>query len=96
MFPTQIDAEQLARLRQRDTSTFKPKWLNDDRLAWMIPHDTNQTIVSGHTILRHPIITDRRILLDTGAGYGGPLTACLLPERLLIQVPANLTKECNR
>jgi hypothetical protein len=29
---------------------------------------------------------------DTGAGSGGPLTACLLPERLLVQVPASVGK----
>lgn len=79
--------EQIAKLRQRDTSAFKPKWLYDDRLAFCVPQDSHKTIVSGHTILRQPLVAERRILLDCGCGYGGSLTAILLPERLLIQVP---------
>jgi len=77
---------QIEALRARDCSIFKPKWLYDERLAFCTPMDTDQAIVSGHVILKQPVITDRRILLDTGAGYGGPLTAMLLPERAAIQV----------
>jgi serine/threonine protein phosphatase 1 len=79
--------KQLAQLRARDARIYKPKWLHETALAWAIPPDTTRTVVSGHTTLRQPVGTDRRSLLDTGAGHGGPLTACLLPERLLIQVP---------
>jgi serine/threonine protein phosphatase 1 len=87
--PAEPYAEQVARLRQRDTATFKPRWLYSDRLAFCDPPPgTDKVVVSGHTILRQPVVSDRRILLDTGAGYGGPLSACLLPERRLIQVPA--------
>jgi serine/threonine protein phosphatase 1 len=87
--PAERYAEQIAKLRQSDTTAFKPRWLYSDRLAFCDPpQDTSKTVVSGHTILRQPVVTDRRILLDTGCGYGGPLTACLLPERLLIRVPA--------
>jgi len=79
---------QLEQLRARDAGIYRPKWLHDTGLAWAVPPDTNKVIVSGHTILRRPVVSDRRILLDTGCGYGGPLTACLLPERRLIQIPA--------
>jgi len=85
--------QQMAKLRTRDATLFKPPWLHDTVLAWAIPPDTNKVIVSGHTILDRPIVTDRRILLDCGCGYGGFLTACLLPERLLIQVPPSLAKK---
>jgi len=85
--PNEPYADQLAKLRQRDSTAFKPKWLYSERLAFCDPPpDTNKTVVSGHVILRKPYLEDRRILLDPGAGYGGPLTAILLPERLLIQV----------
>jgi serine/threonine protein phosphatase 1 len=82
--------QQLAKLRARDAKLFKPLWLHETALAWTIPPDTNKTIVSGHTTIERPIVTNRRILIDTGCGRGGPLTAILLPERLLIQVPALL------
>jgi hypothetical protein len=66
--------------------------LYSERLAFCEPPpDTNKTLVSGHVILKQPVITPRRILLDTGSGYGGPLTAILLPERILILL--NRTKE---
>jgi serine/threonine protein phosphatase 1 len=78
--------QQLAELRARDVTIFKPPWLYDTSLAWAVPPDTKETVVSGHVILQQPVVAERRILLDTGCGYGGPLTAILLPERLLIQV----------
>jgi serine/threonine protein phosphatase 1 len=84
--------QQLAQLRARDARIYKPKWLHDTALAWAVPPDTNKVVVSGHTTLADPWVTPRRILLDTGAGRGGPLTACLLPERLLIQVPASVAQ----
>jgi len=91
--PYEPYADQLAKLRQRDSTAFKLKWLYSDRLAFCDPPpDTGKVIVSGHMVLRQPYLGDRRILLDTGCGYGGPLKAILLPERLLIQVPPNLGK----
>jgi serine/threonine protein phosphatase 1 len=84
--------QQLEQLRARDTRVFKPKWLHETTLAWASPADTIRSIVSGHTILRQPFLGDGRILLDTGCGYGGPLTACLLPERVLIQIPTRVGK----
>jgi serine/threonine protein phosphatase 1 len=92
--PSEPYGDQVKELRQRHTTTFKPKWLYSDRLAFCDPRpDTDKVVVSGHTILRQPYLGDRRILLDTGCGYGGALTACLLPERLLIQVPPSVGKK---
>lgn len=38
------------------------------------------TVVHGHTPVEEPEITDRRINVDTGAVYGGPLTAVMLKD----------------
>lgn len=78
---------QIRQLRNRDTSLWKPKWLHDCGLAFAVLKDSEKVIVSGHTTLSAPYVGQDRILLDTGAGYDGPLTACLLPEKVLIQIP---------
>jgi serine/threonine protein phosphatase 1 len=84
--PTQPYGEQIEQLKARNTTLFKPKWLHDCGLAFAVPKDTEKVIVSGHTNVQNPYVSDHRILLDTGCGYGGPLTACMLPEKVLIQV----------
>ena len=37
-------------------------------------------VVFGHTPFQVPLIEDNKIGIDTGCGYGGPLTAVRLPE----------------
>jgi serine/threonine protein phosphatase 1 len=78
--------KQIEQLKAKDTTLYKPKWLHDCNLAFSVPKATEKVIVSGHTTMQHPYVSEGRILLDTGCGYGGPLTACMLPEKVLIQV----------
>jgi serine/threonine protein phosphatase 1 len=47
-------------------------------------------VVFGHTVFRDPLLTPNKIGIDTGAVYGGRLTALLLPERELISVPGEM------
>jgi len=83
--PAESYEHQIQQMSVRDMWLFKPKWLHDNRLAFVRHDGTEKTIISGHVILAQPLVTDRRILLDTGAGHCGPLTAILLPERQVIQ-----------
>ncbi len=72
---------QIEQLRQRDTNLFKPKWLYDDRLGFVgNAHQTGKVVVAGHSIVPAVRTIDNKWLIDTGAGYGGALTALLLPE----------------
>jgi serine/threonine protein phosphatase 1 len=50
-------------------------------------HDFGKPVVFGHTTFKEPVLTPHRIGIDTGAVYGGRLTALLLPDRELISVP---------
>jgi serine/threonine protein phosphatase 1 len=77
---------QVSAMKDRDFSKYKPKWLYDENLAFYSPKNTDKTIVSGHTILQRPLKGKQRILIDTGAGYGGKLTALFLPEYQIAQV----------
>lgn len=50
-------------------------------------YDFGKPVVFGHTVFTEPLMTANRIGIDTGAVYGGRLTALLLPQRELISVP---------
>jgi len=69
-----------------------PEETESDDLWWMrepflsSDHDWGKLVIHGHTpMLRgKPDIHPNRINIDTGAVYGGPLTALLLPERTFL------------
>lgn len=48
--------------------------------------DFGKTVVFGHTPFKEPYVAPGRLGLDTGAVYGGPLTAAVLPEGRFITV----------
>jgi serine/threonine protein phosphatase 1 len=52
--------------------------------------DFGKPVVFGHTVFPEPYMTTNKIGIDTGAVYGGRLTALLLPERELISVPGEV------
>ncbi len=59
-------------------------WIRDDFLS--SDYDFGKTVVFGHTPLKEPFAAPGRLGLDTGAVYGGPLTAAVLPEERFIYV----------
>jgi len=77
---------QIEQLRRRDATLFKPKWLHSDGLA-LVGHaqQTNKVVVAGHCILPEVRRIENKVLIDTGCGYGGMLTALLLPEFEIVQ-----------
>jgi len=52
-------------------------------------YDFGKPVVFGHTIFDEPYLTPDKIGIDTGAVYGGRLTALLLPTREVISVPGH-------
>jgi serine/threonine protein phosphatase 1 len=52
-------------------------------------YDFGKPVVFGHTIFDEPYLTPDKIGIDTGAVYGGKLTALLLPTREVISVPGH-------
>ncbi|PIE55899.1 MAG: metallophosphatase [Desulfobulbus propionicus] len=50
-------------------------------------YNFGKPVVFGHTAFSEPLVRPEKIGIDTGAVYGGRLTAVLLPEQEFISVP---------
>jgi len=59
-----------------------------DGRPWYEAYRERTLAVFGHWAKRQPVARPNAIGLDTGCVYGGSLTALILPERILISVPA--------
>lgn len=70
-------AERLTNLRK----------LGDGR-PWYEGYRERKLAVFGHWAKRQPVVRPNAVGLDTGCVYGGSLTALILPERILLSVPA--------
>ncbi len=53
------------------------------------PFDFGKRVIFGHSVHSAPLVEPNRIGLDTGAVYGGRLTALVLPAFEFVQVEAN-------
>lgn len=49
-------------------------------------YNFGKPVIFGHTVFRKPLVEHNKIGIDTGAVYGGQLTALLLPDMEFIQV----------
>ncbi|MBM7586541.1 protein phosphatase [Bacillus pakistanensis] len=67
---------------------------NDDgtpvRKDWSLSYHGESLIVYGHTPVREPKKTKNTINIDTGAVFGGKLTAFRYPENEIISIPSTL------
>jgi len=64
-----------------------PKWCLWARESFLkTTFELEKPIIFGHTVFQEPYVTKDKIGIDTGAVYGGLLTALILPEMEFIQV----------
>ena len=47
-------------------------------------------VIHGHFFRREPVVEAQRIGIDTGAVYGGKLTALILPEKTFVSEPSEI------
>ena len=59
-------------------------WIRDEFID--SDYDFGKTVVFGHTPFKEPYVAPGRLGLDTGAVFGGPLTAVILPEMRFVFV----------
>ena len=59
-------------------------WIRDEFIR--TPYKFSKPVVFGHTVFREPLVQKNKIGIDTGAVYGGKLTALILPEKRFISV----------
>ena len=59
-------------------------WIREDFVFSF--HDYGKRIVFGHTVFNDPWVDRFKIGIDTGAVYGGALTAVVLPETTFISI----------
>lgn len=59
-------------------------WVRDQFIC--SSYDFGKPVIFGHTVFQEPLIEPNKIGIDTGAVYGGRLTALLLPDMEFIQV----------
>lgn len=60
----------------------------DNPTPWFDLYEGDQTVIFGHWVFSEPVVRKNALGIDTGCVYGGRLTACVLPQRELISVPA--------
>ena len=65
-------------------------WARDEFIR--TPYKFTKPVVFGHTVFREPLVQENKIGIDTGAVYGGKLTALILPEKRFISVDGEKTK----
>lgn len=73
--------------RPEDAETKTLWWIRDSFLR--SSYDWGKLVIHGHTPTNdgRPDVCPNRINIDTGAVYGSPLTALLLPKQRFIDVP---------
>ena len=69
----------------------RPQWCLWARKKFLNSHfQLGKPIIFGHTVFPRPYIKKDKIGIDTGAVYGGQLTALILPDMEYISVPGEL------
>ncbi len=72
------------------TKSFWPSKAPRDHSFWTHHWKGPERVVFGHSVLTKPLVLEHAVGIDTGAVFGGALTALVLPEWKLVSVPSRL------
>ncbi|MBL8949137.1 MAG: metallophosphoesterase [Myxococcaceae bacterium] len=73
--------------------SYWPSKSPDDHHFWTNYWQGPERLIFGHSVLSKPLVTEHAVGIDTGAVFGGGLTAVVLPTWELVSVPS--TDSCN-
>jgi len=68
--------------------SFWPSKAPGDHRFWTNHWSGPERLIFGHSVLTKPLVTEHAVGIDTGAVYGGGLTAVVLPSWELVTVPS--------
>jgi serine/threonine protein phosphatase 1 len=77
-------------LQQNSKDLTEIREVNGDR-PWYEYYEESKPVVFGHWVRREPLVRDNAIGLDTGCVYGGKLSAYILPDQKIVNIPARKT-----
>ena len=72
----------------RDLTEIRRVVVDDKEIPWFDVYNGNPTVIFGHWVFSEPLVRKNALGIDTGCVYGGRLTACVLPQRDLVSIPA--------
>jgi hypothetical protein len=68
--------------------SFWPSKAPADHTFWTHHWSGPELLIFGHSVLNRPLVLEHAVGIDTGAAYGGGLTALVLPTWELVTVPS--------
>ncbi len=73
-------------VRPPERKSYWPSKAPADFTFWTRHWRGPERLIFGHTVVSEPLVTDWAVGIDTGAAYGGPLTAVILPDWRFVSV----------
>ena len=75
-------------IRPPARKSYWPSKAPADHTFWTNHWRGPERLVFGHTVVDRPLVSEHAVGIDTGAAFGGPLTALVLPGWELVSVPS--------
>jgi serine/threonine protein phosphatase 1 len=75
-------------IRPPARKSYWPSKAPADHTFWTNHYMGPELLVFGHTVVDRPLVSEWAIGIDTGAAFGGLLSALILPEREIVSVPS--------
>ena len=83
-------------VRPPERKSFWPSKAPATHTFWTNHWRGPERVIFGHTVLDAPLVSEHAVGIDTGACFGGPLTAVVLPDWQIVSVPSKQPTRAGR